>query len=82
MDTASKASFSIVHFDVSKGLFALRKSDQQVAPVSVRAPVVRSAVFLLKGFIEQKFRLRRMTRHFVAFVGLLPLALRLKARIK
>jgi hypothetical protein len=81
-DTASRASFSIVHSDVSKGLFALRKSDQQAAPVSVRAPVVRSVVLLLKGFIEPKFRLRRMARHFVASVGLLPLALRLKARIK
>ena len=81
MDTASKASFSIVHSDVSKGLFALRKSDRQVAPVPIRTPVVRSAVLLLKGFIEPKFRLRRMTRHFVASVGLLPLALRLKARI-
>lgn len=81
-DTASRASFSIVHSDVSKGLFALRKSDQQAAPVPVRAPVVRSTVLLLKGFVEPKFRLRRMARHFVASVGLLPLALRLKARIK
>lgn len=81
-DTASKAGYSIVHSDISSGLFALRKSNQQTAPVPVRAPVVRSALLLLKGFIEPRFRLRQMARHLVASVGLLPLALHLKAKKK
>ena len=78
IDTASKAGFSIVHSDISMGLFALRKSDHQVTSVPVRAPVVRSAILLLRGFIEPSFRLRRMTRSLVKSVGLLPLAMRLK----
>lgn len=82
METASKAGFHIVHSDVSTGLFALRQFDQQVAPLPLRATVIRSAVFLLKGFLEPRFRLRRMARHLVASVGLLPLALRLKAKKK
>ena len=81
-DTASNAGFSIVHADVSMGLFALRKSDHQVTSVPVRAPVVRSAILLLRGFIEPSFRLRRMTRSLVKSVGLLPLAMRLKAMKK
>lgn len=79
-DTTSKAGFSIVDSDASVGLFALRVFDQQIAGAPARTPVVRSAVLLLKGFIDPRFRLRIMARHLMASVGLLPLLLRLKTK--
>ena len=78
--TVQNAGFSVVDADVGRGMFALKKAEVENPTPTHRSGFRNSAFLLCKGFLEPRFRCRRLASRLLGALGLLDLARKLRRR--
>jgi len=78
---AASSGFQITHFDLSSGMFVLKKSDSMNRLPTKRRFALRSMLLLVKGFIEPTYRTRQFIRFILSSLGLIDLVRRARKRI-
>lgn len=84
MFVAQEAGLELVDSQARAGLFTFRCAQRVIQPLSVysRLSVIRSALWLIVGYINIESRIRTLARRFLALMGLLAVARRLRIRLK